>query len=171
MQKLKPFVKISENIEVLASLKYQSEQLFKFSISLNGSLDKLLLPPPLPPSEQTRRPDLWRETCLEFFSGASTADEAPYIEFNFSPSGDWDLYLFDAYRQGMRPLEADISSQQISAHQWVIEVRLLKPLPWKPQTYQLSTVLKNKTGEISYWAPSHPSEKADFHDKTHWQNF
>src|SRR5829696_7959044 len=49
----------------------------------------------------TRRDELWRTTCFEFF--LAIENKAQYWEFNMSPSGDWNVYVMDAYRQvGMR---------------------------------------------------------------------
>lgn len=50
-----------------------------------------------------RRDGLWNSTCFELF----VLDPAggAYLEFNFSPSGEWAAYQFDGYRAGMRDLE------------------------------------------------------------------
>src|ERR1700675_2461511 len=46
---------------------------------------------------------LWRHTCFEAF--VAPADAPGYHEFNFSPSFDWAIYRFSAYREGMSPAE------------------------------------------------------------------
>jgi hypothetical protein len=46
---------------------------------------------------------LWKHTCFEAFVAA--ADAPGYHEFNFSPSLDWAIYRFSAYREGMSPAE------------------------------------------------------------------
>src|SRR5579863_6076666 len=46
---------------------------------------------------------LWKHTCFEAFVAA--ADAPGYHEFNFSPSHDWAIYRFSAYREGMAPVE------------------------------------------------------------------
>ncbi len=45
-----------------------------------------------------QRDELWRRTCCECF--ARREAEAAYLEFNFSPSGDWAVYRFEGYRRG-----------------------------------------------------------------------
>src|SRR5258708_12279031 len=46
---------------------------------------------------------LWKHTCFEAF--AAPADAPGYHEFNFSPSLDWAIYRFSAYREGMSSAE------------------------------------------------------------------
>jgi len=71
------------------------------------TVDFIIACPPdalrLPEEAQFDRTDgLWRTTCLELF--VKSVDDPAYFEFNFSPSGQWAAYQFDAYRAGMRPL-------------------------------------------------------------------
>lgn len=57
----------------------------------------------VPPAGPGGRADrLWAHTCFEAF--VRVEDAPGYLELNFSPSGQWAAYHFDAYRQGMRPL-------------------------------------------------------------------
>ena len=46
---------------------------------------------------------LWQHTCFEAF--VAPAGAPGYHEFNFSPSLDWAIYRFSAYREGMSPAE------------------------------------------------------------------
>jgi len=64
------------------------------------------LPTPMPASNiiGVRRSELWLDTCFECFLGS--AEEAAYLEFNFSPKGDWQCYAFEDYRQGMQVSDA-----------------------------------------------------------------
>ena len=54
-----------------------------------------------------RRDELWRTTCAEIFVALDDASDGkphtggPYLEFNFSPTGDWAAYRFDSTRTGM----------------------------------------------------------------------
>src|SRR5580692_817066 len=56
---------------------------------------------------------LWKHTCFEAFVAA--ADAPGYHEFNFSPSFDWAIYRFSAYREGMSPAELG-RAPEISVH-------------------------------------------------------
>jgi hypothetical protein len=65
------------------------------------SLDADMCRVRIPPSGTGGRADaLWRHTCFEAF--VAPADGPGYHEFNFSPSLDWAIYRFSAYREGCR---------------------------------------------------------------------
>jgi hypothetical protein len=73
----------------------------------NWAIDFIVAAPPevlkLPPAKAPERTDgLWETTCFELFLLYS---DGGYIEFNFSPSGQWAAYRFDSYREGRRPLD------------------------------------------------------------------
>jgi hypothetical protein len=51
------------------------------------------------PTTSARRDELWQHTCFEAFLRTPGADG--YIEVNLSPSSEWAVYRFTAYRQGM----------------------------------------------------------------------
>ena len=87
-----------------------------------------------------------------------------------SPSGDWNVYAMDAYRQvGMREetriqrlpfevqkeadglsLEIAVSLDAIIAREKLIEVGV-------------ACVIQSMNGKESYWALVHPRPEADFH--------
>jgi hypothetical protein len=72
-------------------------------------------------SERPQRLDrLWEHTCFEAFLARKSSDSTllleEYWELNISPSRDWNLYHFDAYRQGQRPEEAVESIQTEVIH-------------------------------------------------------
>jgi len=60
---------------------------------LEGDIDRLRIPPLGTPHIGDR---LWQHTCFEIF--IARAELSPYHEFNFSPSGAWARYAFEAYR-------------------------------------------------------------------------
>lgn len=134
---------------------------------LEGSLDTLSVPARTHP---TRRDDLWRHTCFEAFLRAR--GEAGYAEFNFSPSGEWAAYRFDAYRAGMRELEQVGAPQIVTSRDGdvlQIEVRIdALPHPWTavaPLSLALTAVLEHADGAISYWSVAHPAGRPDFHQQ------
>ena len=53
----------------------------------------MLWPPAAGASE--RRDELWTSTCLELFLSSPTGKS--YWEYNFSPSGDWNIYYLNDY--------------------------------------------------------------------------
>ena len=64
---------------------------------LRGDLADLVMPAPV--DMPARRHGPWEETCFEFFLGVKGYQQ--YWEFNLSPAGDWNVYRFAGYRQGM----------------------------------------------------------------------
>ena len=108
---------------------------------------------------------LWRHTCFEVFI---MGDDAPaYREFNFSPSGAWQTYAFQAYRQGgpLAPARAPHIVRDAEAAALRLDV-LLPAAQLPPGTHLrlgLSAVIESSEGGLSYWALRHPPGRPDFH--------
>ncbi|ESS68812.1 hypothetical protein MGMO_143c00130 [Methyloglobulus morosus KoM1] len=134
---------------------------------VQGNIDKLLIPGIQPPSEAD---GLWQHTCFEAF--IAVVEEAPYREFNFSPSGQWAAYSFGDYRvqKKWQASPAPAIHFARSNHQLVLTAVISETnLPYNPhnQPYRLglTAVLETNAGEHSYWALFHPSGKPDFHHR------
>jgi hypothetical protein len=114
-----------------------------------------------------RADGLWRHTCFEAF--IHRAPSTQYLEYNFSPSGAWAAYRFDAYREGMAAL-ADGAAPLISsrAGNTSLDVSVILDLGWLPDPFEtlrlgLAAVIEDRTQVLSYWALGHAAEKPDFH--------
>ncbi len=132
---------------------------------VRGNLSKVSIPAA---AERPRRKDrLWEETCLELFFG--TADTGEYRELNLSPSGDWNVYRFDAYRAGMREEMAFTSlpfdvRRNPEAVLLTAEIDIGKIVPaGKEIAAAVAAVIKTTEGGKSHWALAHPSHRPDFH--------
>jgi hypothetical protein len=134
--------------------------------ALHGRVDRLLIPAESTP----RRADgLWQHTCFEaFVANSVSAGDGGYCEFNFSPSGEWAIYRFSAYREGMTPVEA--APLSISVHRDATGMTLeavvgrdALPAPGDSLRLALSTVIEDAEQGLSYWALAHPLGKPDFH--------
>jgi hypothetical protein len=123
---------------------------------------------PLPGAGE-RAEDLWKHTCFEAF--IAPADALGYHEFNFSPSLDWAIYRFSAYREGMSPAEiggapkisvrrdnAELELQSAVRVGHVAELRDARRL-----RIALAAVIEDDNGGLSYWGLRHPPGKPDFH--------
>lgn len=134
----------------------------RVSYHLDGDTKRLRLPPPRPP----RFADgLWRHTCFELFIGYR--GQPQYHEFNFSPSGEWAVYAFTNYRQGL-PLEPATVAPRISVCRsggvWSLEARIALPHPAAAGiVLGLSAVVESLEDRLSYWALGHPCSQPDFH--------
>jgi hypothetical protein len=119
-------------------------------------------------SHPTRKDDLWRATCYEFF--LAIPDGSQYWEFNMSPSGDWNIYHMDAYRRvGFRE-ETSIPQLQFSIRrelkcvlvEAMVDLNSMFAVE-NPIQAGVTSVIQTKDGNETYWALSHPSSQADFH--------
>jgi hypothetical protein len=135
----------------------------EFHYRIDGDIEQLRLPAPRIPA---RAQGLWRRTCLEAFIAAPGTPA--YLEFNFSPSGEWAIYRFDDYRRGMAALEP---AQAPRIQCWrttdrlEVEVEIQTPLPAHDPGARLaiSVILQDLRGQLSHWALAHPSPEPDFH--------
>ena len=133
---------------------------------LEGDIARLSIP-----AEAAPRPadKLWQHTCLEAFVSAMHTEE--YYEFNFSPSTEWAIYRFSAYRQGMTVV-APARAPQISVQRDNAELRVATLIDLQPLTavrgsgdlrLALAAVVEDAQHRLSYWALAHPPGKPDFH--------
>lgn len=90
---------------------------------------------------QRRKDYLWEDTCFECFISHHYQKNAPYIEINISPTGAFNLYYFDGYRnpQQMPPrqlidgidLTTDINFIAIFPEKNLTQPKILT---WQPMT-------------------------------------
>ena len=142
---------------IFATVQHSGGRL-SLAFTAAGAIDKVLVPSPAQPA---RADGLWQHTCFEMFM-RRPGDDA-YLEFNFSPSGEWAAYAFDGYRSGMRPLDTAPPSSRLVAGADTIELLVSLPLPPQEWNIGLSAIIEDAQGAISYWAICHPSDKPDFH--------
>lgn len=135
--------------------------------NLHGSLAKVDIPTQA--DKPIRKDNLWETTCFEFF--LAVKDSERYWEFNLSPSGHWNIYSFDAYRQGMQEEMAFVAlpfSMQMRSDALLLSLDLdLDRIVQEDRVLEvaISTVIKLKDDRIFYWALAHPGQQADFHDR------
>lgn len=145
----------------------------RFRYVLEADPLRVRIPPPV--ADATRTDRLWVHTCFEAFVGL--AEAPPYLELNFSPSGQWAAYRFDSYRQGMASA-LDAAPRLLVRRggerlELQAELKLGGSLssaePGSPAAGEtrlriaLSTVVEDQEGRLSYWALRHPSGRPDFH--------
>jgi len=129
---------------------------------LEGNLQNVAIAQPS--DTPARKHELWAETCFEFFLGIPNSTR--YWEFNLSPSGNWNVYRFDGYRQGMQEetvfttLPFSVQSQSDSLA-LTLDVDL-EPICPQPLEVAITTVI-NLNSQVTYWALTHSGTEADFH--------
>lgn len=140
-----------------------SDGALKLEYCVTGAIDQVRWPE----WKGVRQGDrLWEHSCFEAFVGL--VDEGGYIELNFSTSGEWAGYRFDAYREGMHAIEGALATGGRSFSDGEMRVRRTVRLPeiatggdWR---LGLSAIIEETDGGKSYWALAHPPGKPDFHD-------
>ena len=119
----------------------------------------------IPEGKRERRDGLWMRTACEYFLGRAGGDD--YLEFNFSPGGDWAAYRFDRPRQGMRQLllpEAPRVAWAREGDDWVLTAELTIPNLPANGSGNLTAILEETDGTKTHWAALHAPGKPDFHD-------
>lgn len=147
-------------------LRTEEPGILVFQYSLDADMSRVRVPP----SGAGGRADaLWKSTCFEAF--VAPADEPGYHEFNFSPSLDWAIYRFTAYREGMSP--AGIGrAPEVSVRRGDDGLELRSAVHLGDLAalrdaghlrIALAAVIEDEHGRLSYWGLRHPSGKPDFH--------
>ncbi|MEH2049830.1 DOMON-like domain-containing protein [Nostoc sp.] len=159
-----PSTKSLPNLQITGNISRNANQLAIY-YSLGGDLKEIAISSPS--NAPSRKYELWEDTCFEFFLGIK--DSQRYWEFNLSPTGHWNVYRFDGYRQEMQEEIAfeklPFSVQnQTNALVLTLDVDLDKIISAKQEIeIGITTVIKYKDGEITYWALTHQGVVADFH--------
>ncbi len=100
--------------------------------------------------------------------------DAGYREFNWSPSGQWAMYGFLAYRvRDSSRLDLTLPAPRpeftLGAAGWTLQTRLdAAALPIAAAGHielGVAAVLEAAGGNLSYWALRHTAARPDFHSR------
>jgi len=156
----------------------QIEIRFRIEAQTIAAFEAILLPAVHP--KPSRKDELWKSTCFECFLPGKNVPT--YLEFNASPSGDWNWYSFQDYRSGMKPVpltsRLEPKAVSMSKSEKDLEVTWVLPMSGVVQGFAshgesvqafdpfgLSVVLQTKE-VTTYWALAHDGIKPDFHTRT-----
>jgi hypothetical protein len=167
---LLPFPKQpAPEIQISGQANYLDHHL-SLSYQVTGQWHHLDLPPLS--NHPARLDELWQTTCFEFFLGK--INDPSYWEFNLSPSGNWNVYHFEDYRQGMQEegANATLPYQVLTLSTGLelnlsLDLSLLIPAE-TPLEIAITAVIKTTPehqGSISYWALAHKTLQPDFHQR------
>lgn len=164
---LVPFaVNTAPEIRITGTINRQEHQV-EIEYQLIGNLLHVKIPQHS--TSRTRQYDLWQHTCFEFFLGIK--DSTQYWEFNLAPTGDWNVFYFENYRQDIAEETAFNSlpfqiTQKSDLLQLSLEFELDKIITAQQNIeVGVTTVIEDKNQQLSYWALSHPKKEADFHHR------
>lgn len=158
-----PAITITAEVTRLGSM-------LEITYRLRGALADISLPPTTP--QPQRRDQLWQTTCFEFFFGVP--DQQDYWEVNLAPTGDWNVYHLQDYRQGLQA-EAAIEALAIEIpadiwasgqSQFALQTRLnLAALVVADQPIEMgiTAVIADPGETLTYWALHHCGKEPDFH--------
>ena len=147
-------------------LRTEEPGLLVFQYVLDADMSRVRVPPS---GAGVWADALWKSTCFEAF--VAPADGPGYHEFNFSPSLDWAIYRFSAYREGMSPAEIG-QTPEISVHRGddglelksAVRIGDLADLrDVRHLRIALAAVIEDDNGRLSYWGLRHRPGKPDFH--------
>ncbi|OUL24902.1 DOMON-like domain-containing protein [Nostoc sp. 106C] len=163
---LQPFPSTNQllDLKIVGKIVRNDNQL-AIEYTLLGDIEEVALHPPS--QTPSRKHELWQDTCFEFFLGIKNSPK--YWEFNLSPAGHWNVYRFDGYRQGMQEEAALITlpfilQQQADSLELTLDFDLDKIIPVEQALeVAITTVIKDRDGEVTYWALTHQGAEADFH--------
>lgn len=163
---LQPFPSTKQLLDIkIAGKIVRNDNQLAIEYTLLGDFKKVAI---APPSERpSRKHELWQDTCFEFFLGIKNSPK--YWEFNLSPAGHWNVYRFDGYRQGMQEEAALITlpfivQQKADSLELTLDFDLDKIIPIEQALeVAITTVIKDRNGEVTYWALTHQGAEADFH--------
>jgi hypothetical protein len=152
-------------IAITGKVSFQND-ILSLDYVLSGDITHILFPPVSHAS--SRKDELWKATCFEFFLAREA--QPGYWEFNLSPSGDWNVYRMDAYRRigfqqetkvARLPFEIKRESGAYSLH---VSVDLAPIIGSEPELQLgVTVVIQTNDGNETYWALTHPAPNADFH--------
>jgi len=153
-------------IEITGTVTRQAN-LLSIHYDVYGDIRNILLPILSAPS---RKNELWKATCFEFFLAAPQLPE--YWEFNLSPSSEWNVYHMDAYRrigfreeEGIHQLPFEFKQEDDSLS---LDISVeLTPIHQPEQSVHLgiTAIIQTTDGNETYWALTHHDTQADFHQR------
>ena len=121
--------------------------------------------------EPSRKKGLWENTCLELFVAVKDRDR--YWEFNLSPSGDWNVFRFEHYRNERdadtlreEPLVASLPFRtQRQPGSFLLDMEFdLDRLVRKDQFLEIGiAAIITFNEDRTYWALTHCGSRPDFH--------
>lgn len=137
--------------------------------TLDGDRRALRLAPPV--AAPSRRDRLWEDTCFEAF--VAPVGAGAYWELNVAASGDWNLYRFSGYREGMEREErvVGLAEHAVTARPEVFVLEAAFELGAVPELATaaldvgLAVVLATTDGQHGYRALHHPGSRPDFHHR------
>jgi len=160
--RLKPFEALPEIKAFSCSVRVRyAGPVLMLRYTIRGPLRQIVIPAATDRPENTA--GLWRTTCLECF--LRPENSCAYTEWNFSPSGNWWVCVFEDYRTAA-PLQVDSPRPvlRLQRSREFLFVHITLPLTSGARvSVDPALILEHTGGLRSHWAITHPFEHPDFH--------
>lgn len=165
---LQPFEKDMLDIRIRGQVA-RRKNIITVRYELMGDLGKIDIPGPK--QSPSRVKGLWESTCFELFLSPRGRQE--YWEINVSPSGDWNVFCFERYKEkrSIDNLREETSvaslpsSSQRQPGSLILDFEIdLGELIHQDRSLEtgISAIIKS-TQKRTYWALAHRGPKPDFH--------
>ncbi len=134
--------------------------------TISGDIGDIAIPKYV--QERERKWELWEHTCFEMF--ISKDDREDYLEFNFSPSGNWNAFHLDNIRQGIKEypgatVSIDAPMVKENSYSQKITVDFNDTSFFGDDTAVGVTTITNMKNKKEFWALLHSKSEPDFHTK------
>ena len=143
------------------SLQLQ-DGLLRLCYSISGPLRRLIIP--AEEKSPCFTPELWQQSCCEFFLRQETMKS--YTEWNFAPSGNWWACAFDDYRSPARKQPPGLQPQHLKIQTRKNNLTLTAAIACPPKPALRigpALILEHADGSRSHWAMQHTGGRPDFH--------
>ena len=168
-----PFEEASApRIHIVAELNQNEESLF-ISYRIREGLPLIDLGNGPPKKERVL--GLWEKSCFELFIKNHSGE---YIEFNFSPTFEWNCFYFNKKGDALKAwdkMQMPVTDILLSEDHFLLFSVIKKEC--FPQGFfntgnsldvGITSVIKDKSNKLSYWALSHADSRPNFH---HFDSF
>lgn len=153
-------------ISIATELNTTSDSIY-ISYKLSGALNSIDMGEGNP--KHARVLKLWEKTCFELFM---KDEKNSYIEFNFSPDFEWNCFYFEKKGDALAEYKRmELVKFDILFSNEVVNVIVELQKKMFPDHFfdgklcvGITSVLKEKSGALSYWALSHHDIRPNFHD-------
>lgn len=148
-----------------------TDEFIYISYKVQGNLPVLDLGTGTP--KHSRVIKLWEKSCFELFLKNS---KDSYMEFNFSPDFEWNAFYFEKKGDAlceyapMDKVEFDILLS-LDVFHLIVKIDkkkfpegFFKEALEEALSVGITSVIKTKAQDLSYWALSHHDTKPNFHD-------
>jgi hypothetical protein len=167
LHELRPFGSADLTETLLRAGVRRAGPVLSFRYVLRAPAGHWRLPDPQAGAKRADR--LWEHTCFEAF--LAPAGAAAYWELNVSPSGDWNVYRFEGYRENMEPegraqppvVRVDRATCGTLTLHAEFDMGSITELRSTSLEVGIAAVLEADGGALAYWALSHATPKPDFH--------